>query len=268
MIIFFAVLVLLLGAVCFLLWSKRQARAKYLGTALSDDQRAIVADEVPLTRRLPPGLRGAFEGKIALFLHQVEFVGCNGLEVTEEMRLSIAAQACLLVANTDIWYRYLNTVLIYPGAFKSRVQAHDGYVVTEHEVVRIGESWMRGPVVLSWAHSRQGAADSADGHNVVFHEFAHRIDALSGDTNGVPVLGEGQSFAEWEAVFLDAYERHLRNVEAGHRTVFDAYGATNHEEFFAVSVEVFMEKPKALNREAPAVYAQLAKLFRLDPLQW
>jgi Mlc titration factor MtfA (ptsG expression regulator) len=98
-------------------------------------------------------LRGKLEGKINLFLHQIEFVGCGGLEVTEEMRLSIAAQACMLIVNKEMWYKNLRTVLVYPGAFKSRVMNHSGYVVTEREVVRVGESWARGPVILSWAHA-------------------------------------------------------------------------------------------------------------------
>jgi Mlc titration factor MtfA (ptsG expression regulator) len=221
-----------------------------------------------LTRRLPAELRRQLEGKINLFLDQVEFIGCNGLDVTEEMRLSIAAQACLLVVNSDTWYDHLQTILIYPGAFKSRRARRNGYVVTEREVVRTGESWARGPVILSWTHARQGAANDHDGRNVVLHEFAHQIDDLSGRIDGVPNLRGDQSFAGWAKAFIEAYERHVRHVRRGRRTVVDAYGAEGPEEFFAVAVEAFFERPVQLVRAEPAVYEQLSKFFRLEPATW
>ena len=257
-----------LGVLGLWSWSKHQTRNSLLATALTDRQREIVAEQVPLTRKLPPELRAGLEGRINTFLHQVAFIGQGGLEVTDEMRLSIAAQASLLVVNSDAWYRQLRTILIYPGAFTSKRAEHSGYVVTERNSTRLGESWSRGPVVLSWAHTEKGALDATDGHNVVFHEFAHQVDSLSGNANGVPILSKGQSFEKWEQVWLAAYERHLRNVQAGRPTVFDPYGASGHEEFFAVAVEVFFERPQALKTEAPEVYRQLAELLRLDPSTW
>lgn len=256
------------GAYGFRSWSRRRRRKHLLASELSDHQRALIQKSVPLVRKLPPDLRRRLEGKIALFLDQIRFVGCNGLEVTEEMRLAIAAQACLLVANTDTWYRNLYTILIYPDAFTSRRMEQDGYVVTERRTARLGESWARGPVVLSWTDVEDGAADARDGHNVVFHEFAHQIDNLSGHTNAIPVLSKGQDFRDWEHAFVTAYDRHVRNVEHGRRTLFDAYGATSHVEFFAVAVEVFFEKPVALKRDEPDVYEQLSGLFSLDPARW
>lgn len=263
--------VFLLGAIT--VWFVRRTINKrsleqVFSARLSNDQRAIVRDQVPITQRLPWELHQRLEGKINGFLHQVEFHGCNGLEITEEMRLSIAAQACLLVVNTDQWYKNLRTILVYPDAFKSREKNSDGYIVSEREVVRLGESWARGPVILSWAHSQQGAEDDKDGHNVVIHEFAHQLDDLSGRTDGVPVLESGQPYSEWEAAFLHAYDSHIKNVESGRKTVIDAYGAQGHEEFFAVSVEVFFEKPGQLKHEVPKIYKQLAILFQLDPVSW
>jgi MtfA peptidase len=264
----FVFLIALAGGFAIRHWSRHRARANLLASALTPSQRAIIAEQVPLARKLPPELRATFEGKINAFLNQIEFTGCNGLEVTEEMRLSIAAQACLLVVNTDTWYDHLSTILIYPGAFKSRQTRHEGYVVTERETVRTGESWSRGPVVLSWAHSQQGALNDHDGHNVVLHEFAHQIDDLSGHTDGVPNLAADQSFAKWRHSFVTAYEQHVQHVEAGRKTVFDPYGAEGQEEFFAVAVEAFFETPQEVKRLEPAVYAELALLFRLDPATW
>ncbi|MEJ8560888.1 zinc-dependent peptidase [Yoonia sp. GPGPB17] len=249
-------------------WQKRTRIQTLLASALGDDQRRVIAQEVPISRRLPQVLRPGFEGKINRFLDQVTFIGCDGLDVTEEMRLSIAAQACLIIANSDAWYKNLRTILIYPGAFKSTTQVHDGYVVREEEVVRLGESWSLGPVILSWYHSQQGAANEEDGKNVVLHEFAHQLDDLSGQTNGVPVFGKGQTFAEWERVFLDAFARHEQTVERGKPAVLDPYAATNHQEFFAVAIETFFERPDQLKRDEPQIYAQLSTLLRLDPTTW
>jgi len=266
--IFLAVLVVVAGGFGFRHWSKGQVRKSLFVAELSDHQRAIVAEQVPLTKKLPSEFRAKFEGKINVFLNQVEFTGCNGLEVNEDMRLSIAAQACLLIVNSDTWYNRLHTILIYPGAFKSRQTKHNGYVMTNREIVRTGESWSRGPVVLSWAHAKLGAIDESDGHNVVFHEFAHQIDDLSGRTNGIPILSKSQNFAEWGQVFVKAYESHVQNVHAARQTVIDAYGAEGLEEFFAVAVEVFFERPVALKQSEPAVYEQLALLFQLEPSEW
>lgn len=268
MTVFLILLVVALGAFGFRYLSRRQTHKGLLAKALSDDQRAIVAEQVPLVRKLPPEFHGKLEGKINAFLNQVKFIGCNGLEVTEEMQLSIAAQACLLIVNSDTWYDHLSTVLIYPGAFKSRQTERHGYVVTERETVRTGESWSRGPVILSWEHTKQGAINETDGHNVVFHEFAHQIDDLSGHTDGAPNLSDGQNFADWERVFVQAYDSHIQYLQAGRTTVFDDYGASGHEEFFAVAVEVFFERPVVLKLKEPAVYEQLAMLFQLDPATW
>lgn len=265
------VLLALVGVACLIAlraWRQRAERRALLQAPLTDEQRVIVAQEVPISRGLPAALRRGYEGRINLFLDQVDFIGCDGLHVSEEMRLVIAAQACLVIANSVAWYRDLRTVLIYPGAFKSVEQWHDGYVVREKEVVRLGESWSRGPVVLSWHHSKQGAADEQDGRNVVLHEFAHQLDDLSGQTNGVPLFRKGQSFAEWERVFLEAFARHEYMVGKGERPVLDPYGATNHQEFFAVAIEAFFEKPGRLKRDEPLVYFQLSRLLGLDPETW
>lgn len=262
------ILVLATGAVAARVWMRRRTHLRLLAAPLDADQRAIVAAEVPLTRRLPPALGAQLEGRINAFLAQVTFHGAGGLEVTEEMRLSIAAQASLLVVNRELWYDNLRTVVIYPAAFTSRRAEHNGYVVTERDTTRLGESWERGPVILSWADTERGARHPQDGHNVVFHEFAHQLDALTGRTDGVPPFAPGQSFAEWERVFLAANARHVDNLRSGRATVLDPYGATGHQEFFAVAVELFFERPEALLAEVPEVYGQLKALFRLDPARW
>lgn len=268
MIQFLLVVLLIVAALLGLGALRRRARQARRAAGLSAAQRAIVATEVPLSRALPEALRPTFEARITDFLDQVEFTGCNGLEVTEEMRLSIAAQACLLIANSGAWYETLRSVLVYPDAFRSRLKEHDGYVVTERETVRSGESWAQGPVVLSWADAQQGAEMAHDGHNVVFHEFAHQLDDLSGATDGMPDLAPGQSRAEWRHVFDQAYAQHVYRVENHRQTLFDPYGAEGPQEFFAVAVEAFFETPHHVQTHAPEVYDQLAQFFALDPASW
>lgn len=249
-------------------WRRRRMKADLLRKPLTARDWQIIEAEVPLTLRLPHDLRAKLEGKVNLFLGQVEFIGCDGLEVDDGMRLAIAAQAALLVVNSDAWYDHLTTVMIYPGAFKSIRAEMDGYVVTERETVRTGESWTRGPVILSWQDSEQGALNIQDGHNVVLHEFAHQLDDLSGQTDGAPLLSQGQSFAEWARVMTQAYDRHLIALEKRRRTVIDPYGAEGHQEFFAVAVEAFFERSEALRDAEPEVYAQMVALLRVDPATW
>ena len=195
------ILALPLLVAAFLLYrrySKQRKRKALLASSLTTQQRAVVEKLVPLVRRLPPQVRSALEGKMNLFLDQITFRGQNGVEVTEEMELSIAAQACLLVVNSPVWYDTLRNVLLYPSAFLTNRDTHGDGVVYENQHATLGESWARGPVILSWDHALQGGLDAEDGHNVVIHEFAHQLDGLSGQTNGIPRLRKGQAYAGWE----------------------------------------------------------------------
>ncbi|MEM6494485.1 MAG: M90 family metallopeptidase [Pseudomonadota bacterium] len=247
---------------------RRQKRERILKTRLTPKQRDVVEQLVPLVRRLPAGLRAKLEGKINLFLDQVTIRGQNGLDVNEAMRLSIAAQACLLIVNSPVWFETIRNVLVYPSAFRTGRAVHDGLVVHEQSPITLGESWMRGPVVLSWDDALRGGLDAHDGHNVVIHEFAHQLDSLTGHTNGIPLLRKGQAYAGWEEAMLEAYNGHVARVRAGHATLIDPYGATNHQEFFAEAIVTFFEKPQALLREEAALYAQLSELLALDPARW
>ncbi|MEL1249457.1 zinc-dependent peptidase [Aurantiacibacter gilvus] len=247
--------------------ARRQRRKRLLATPLTQEQREVLDNLVPIVRRLPESLRPALEGKINLFLDQVTF-HANGLELKDEMRLSIAAQACLLIVNSPVWYETIRTVLIYPSSVLTGRKVHDGFVVHEQDSHLAGESWNRGPVVLAWDHALQGGIDAEDGYNVVIHEFAHQLDSLTGHTDGIPILRKGQRYSGWEKAMLDAYHGHVERVESGHHSLIAPYGATNHQEFFAEATVTFFEKPRALKREEPALYAQLAELFALDPAGW
>lgn len=249
-------------------WAKHRERKALLAKPLEPHQRETVERLVPLVRQLPDYLRQSLEGKINLFLHQVTFRGQSGVEVTEPMKLSIAAQACLLIVNSSVWYDTIRNVLLYPSVFDTGRDNFDEGVVHENRHGTLGESWNRGPVVLSWNHALHGGLRAHDGENVVIHEFAHQLDSLSGHTNGIPLLSKGQDYTGWETAMLDAYHAHVERVQRGERTLIDAYGATNHQEFFAEAIVNFFERPLDLRREEPALYAQFAELLALDPAEW
>ena len=264
----FGFVLLALGAYLLRQSLRQRRRARLLASSLTDEQRHIVAQLVPMTRRLPADLRAKLEGRIALFLDQITFHGRGGLEVSDPMRLSFAAQACLRIVNSDVWFDTLRTILVYPSAFRAQRPEHNGLTVHERHSTMLGESWTRGPVVLSWDHALQGGLDEHDGHNVVIHEFAHQLDALTGLTNGIPILSKGQRYEGWEEAMLEGFERHVERVHAGQATVIDPYGATNPQEYLAEAIVAFFERSYALRREEPALYAQLSELLALDPVAW
>lgn len=262
------VLLIAIAVYCLRSYSRHRRRERLLAARLTAEQRMALDRLVPLVNRMPGDLQERLEGKINLFLDQVTFRGIDGLQITEAMRLSIAAQACLLIVNSPVWFHSLRNILVYPSAFRTRRPSHDGYVVHEENHITLGESWNHGPVVLAWDHALQGGLDDRDGHNVVIHEFAHQLDSLTGHTNGIPLLRKGQAYEGWEEAMLDAFHSHVERTESGQPSLIDPYGATNHEEFFAEAIVTFFERPRELRSEEPALYAQLSELLALDPATW
>jgi MtfA peptidase len=233
----------------------------------------------PLYNQLPPPLQKRLQGLVQVFVADVPFIGCQGLRVTEHMRVLVAAQACLLVLERPSGPPYpdLRQVLLYPGPFVVKAEHHQpGGVVSQGREVRLGESWQHGQVVLSWPDALAGAqagvwagmALDARASNVVWHEFAHQLDQETGPANGAPALKAGQSRGDWAAVFRREYEDLRWLADAGEPTLIDPYGATAPEEFFAVVTEAFFLQPHNLAQHHPALYEQLRLFFGLNPTQW
>ncbi|MCB1209316.1 MAG: zinc-dependent peptidase [Verrucomicrobiales bacterium] len=231
---------------------------------------ALLEQHVPLYARLPEELRHKLHERIAKFVAAVRFEGCGGLELTEEMIITVAAQACLLVIHREgPPYPKLKAVYLYPSTFHSvRKQVDELGIVTEGEVQRLGESWGWGTVVLAWDSVAQGAHHIADGENVTFHEFAHQLDHEDGPTDGAPALASRSAYKAWSRVFHENYADFQRQTEEGQETVLDAYGATNPAEFFAVATETFFEKPEQLFHTRPAMYEEMRNYYGLDPRTW
>ena len=227
----------------------------------------ILQRRVPLVQRLPAPLRRRLLGLIQVFIADKPFIGCAGLHVDDEMRVTIAAMACLLLLGQDgdACYPRLRQVLVYPQAFVvPRRQLLPGGVVSQQPQALAGESWAQGQVILAWSEVLAGAADPADGRNVVLHEFAHQIDQDGGDADGRPWQRDEASRQRWAAVMDEGLAR-LRDAPSD---TLDAYGSTDPAEYFAVATEAFFERPQALLQAAPQLYEALSRLYRLDPRAW
>lgn len=259
----------LIVAVWFIRYRRKRFNEKLKTAAFNPDWSLILQKNMGLYNRLPESLRQKLHGLINVFLHEKQFSGFNGLQITDEIKVTIAAQACLLMLNRDqALYPTLYNIFVYPAAFKSPLTTSDGLVHTTRETVRLGESWQRGQVVLSWQDSRQGGLDDDDGHNVVYHEFAHQLDNDDGAIDGTPVLDSADNYAAWIKVFEHEFV-HLRAlVSANKKTTIDSYGAESEGEFFAVVTELFFEQPEQLEKKHPELFKELIKFYHLNPLEW
>jgi len=243
---------------------------RVLDRPLPAEAEAVLRRNIPVYQRMSPDLRQQLRRMVVQFLHQKKFVGCEGLEVSDEMAVTIAGQACLLLLNRPSKvYPALHTILVYPSEFVARrADVGPGGVVTPGRQSMLGESWDDGRVVLSWDNVRRGAADWTDGHNVVLHEFAHQLDSESGRANGAPYLGNPASYREWSEVLSRDFHNLRMNAMYRQHTVMDPYGATNPAEFFAVATETFFEKPYQMAEHHAELYAEFLKYYRVDPRQW
>ena len=202
---------------------------------------------------------------VVLFLHEKHFAAAAGLVLTDEMRLSIATQACTLVLNLDLdFYRGWTGIIVYPEQFVPRHQHVDeAGVVHQGDEPYAGEAWLGGPVVLSWADVE--GWQYGQGVNVVIHEFAHKLDMLNGDADGFPPLHPGMNRTAWTEAMSEAYEDFCARVDDGEDTAIDPYAAESPGEFFAVLSEAWFETPDVVQEEYPAVYEQLRQFYRQDP---
>ncbi|MFD2256526.1 zinc-dependent peptidase [Luteolibacter algae] len=235
-----------------------------------DEWLAVLEAKLPLYSKLPEALQSRLRERMVDFIDSTRIEACGNLELTLEMILVVAAQACLLVLNREgNPYPELRTVLIYPSTFSSIQKSRDeSGIITEDEIHRLGESWEDGTVILAWDSVRQGALNIFDGHNVTFHEFAHQLDHEDGATDGAPGLPNTAAYRSWARVFSKNYTDFLDQLERGKRTLIDEYGATNPAEFFAVVTETFFEKPRQLQKKRPELYEKLREFYGLDPAIW
>jgi Mlc titration factor MtfA (ptsG expression regulator) len=217
--------------------------------------------------RLDPEQRRTLDGLVQLFLDDKTFEGCGGLSMTDRIRVTVAAHACLLLLGLDVDLPYpeLHVIRVYPSAYQVPTTEWLGSVAVEGPSHRLGQSSSHGYIVLAWDAVRSGGLDPDDGTNVVLHEFAHQLDTADGAADGAPILPSRGLYGPWARVLGRAFEELQQDVAARRRSVLDGYGATNPAEFFAVATEAFFETPAALRADEPELYTILTRYYRQDP---
>ncbi len=242
-------------------WWKKRRRRQLLASTLPADWEEVLSAAVPPSRHWDSATRRKFSDNTRIFVAEKNWEGCNGLVLTDEMKVVIAAQAAMMLVGIDDYcFEGVQTVLVYPSSF--RRETRQGLIVSDS--TRIGEAWHRGPIVLSWIDVRQ----IVPGRNVVVHELAHHLDGLDGDISGNPVLSSRESQSRWETVAAREYQRLREDLAQGQRNLLDPYAATDRAEFFAVACEYFFEAAVQLKTEMPELYASLSELFNSDSAAW
>ena len=226
-----------------------------------------VARQVPLVARLSPADQDRLYRLMQLFLKEVPIEACAELELSEEIRVTIAAQACLLLLKMPYpRYNRVRRVLVYPSDFVPKtVGLHRSGQLVPPDLPARGQAWQSGVVILGWDAVQRDTLAATDGHNVVLHEFAHMLDAEDGTFDGVPLLDSGSAYRTWAALLSAQFAEHVTRAEMGELTILDPYGAESRAEFFAVATEAFFEKPVELREDQPRLYALLVDFFKLDP---
>ena len=244
---------------------RKKRRELFAASPFPLEWRIFLTHNFSLYRKLPSPLQRKLERCINIFLNEKVFVGCNGCVITDEIRVLIAAQACLLIlgAETD-YYPGFKTILVYPETYIAKATRQDGVLRSETVDARAGESWYRGPVIVAWDQVLQGAREGSDGHNVVLHEFAHKLDEANSHMDGLPVLPRPEQYSSWAAVLTEEFNK----IQSHKDPVINSYGATTAAEFFAVVTETFFEKPRQLQRHHPQLYRQFALYYQIDPATW
>jgi Mlc titration factor MtfA (ptsG expression regulator) len=247
---------------------KSRRRARLRARPAPPAWRAILERNLPIFTRLSPDDQSELLGHTQVFLAEKHFEGAGGLDLTDEIRVTIAGQACLLLLHRDTgYYPQLISIIVYPSGYTAREDRYiGGGVWEEGGEDRLGHTGQRlSALVLAWDAVRRGASAPDDGENLVLHEFAHQLDFENMSSDGTPALETRGDYLAWARV-MSAEFRALRNAsDAGLPTLIDEYGATNPSEFFAVVTEAFFERPRALKAKHPTLFAQLQRFYKQDP---
>ena len=250
-------------------WIKRRRRKAIIAEEFPDSWHEHLTVRVRQYGLLSPDQLSKLRDDLRIFLAEKDWEAAGGLDLTDEMKVAISAQACLLILGMqNDYYPNVRSVIVYPEGYRAPSKRYaPGGVVSERLEDRLGEAHETGPVVVSWA-SGQEVNESHERPNVVFHEFAHKLDFVDGSADGVPRLYDKVQYEKWAEVMSAEYDRHVRATSLGRETLLDPYGATDGAEFFAVCTESFFEQPVDLRREHPRLYETLGEYFRQDPAEW
>ncbi|MEX1034238.1 MAG: M90 family metallopeptidase [Cellvibrionaceae bacterium] len=266
--IYVVLAVIVATSALYLFFWPRYRRKRMLTQPFPEEWERILDRRLSIYGKLPAALQTQLQDLIKVFIGSKTFIGCAGQEINDEIKVVIAAQACLLLLNRPTYeYPELRAIYVYPTAFRATREVQDelGLVSTESRDL-LGESWDTGKVILAWDDVDKGVRNFTDGYNVVLHEFAHQLDHESGIANGAPLLYTKAAYKSWAYVFGREFEN-LQNSQPG-QSIIDYYGASDPAEFFAVATETFFEEPLKLYEHHRELFEQLRDYYRLDPRDW
>lgn len=256
-------------------WFRKRRRRKYLAIPWEESwsqslrkyfrQYRILEHQVE-NGQLSPELLKKLHDATKIIVNEKSWSGIDGLLVNDEIKVTIAAQASLMLLGVnDYYFDNVSTIIVSPQSLQQEI--FDGLVVHQDQHVA-GLAYREGYVVLSWHDVVMGGRSSGDGHNLVIHEFAHCLDNIDGDMSGDLIFSDQQMAQRWEAVLDREYETLRDSVRTGRHTVLDGYGATNKAEFFAVAAETFFERPERLKQSHRELFQLLVNYFRINPITW
>lgn len=251
-------------------WWRRRRREKILERPFPRAFRKIIASHVGYAQRLDDSEAKRLEELVQVFLEEKSFEGCGGLQLTDEIRVTVAANACILLLGLDHdLYSGVESILVYPSAVRRPATARSPFDtsvrVEGQQPLLSGEAHLGGPVIVVWDSVLRDSRHPSSGHNVVFHEFAHKLDMLDREVDGTPPLSGREQYQRWSAACSEAYLALRERVAAGEPTFLDPYGAQSEGEFFAVVTEHFFEQPRRLLETHPALYDVLRQFYAQDP---
>ncbi len=247
-------------------WLKNRRRRQLLATPFPATWLEYLERNVTHYAYLSETEQAKLRDDLRVFIAEKNWEGCGGLVLTDEIRVTIAAQACLLVlAMPHQFFPLVPSILVYPRGFRAPYRRQRGNFLEEQGyMAELGQANYRGPVILSWVDVLAGGRDAHDGQNLVFHEFAHQLDALNGMLDGTPDLDGPAQERRWRQIMTREFHHLRRDVDQGYPTLLDPYGTTNEAEFFAVATECFFEMPVEMASRHPDLYDLLRDYYHQD----
>ncbi len=253
-------------------WFRKRRRKKLTQAVFPPSWIDIIQRNVGHYTMLDGTERAQLHALIQVFIAEKYWEGAGGLELDDEIRVTISAQACLLLLGlSHNYYRNVQSIIVYPSTVVPPRRRpgffENSLAPAEVEQPILGQAFLQGPVIIVWDAALHGSRNHESGHNVIYHEFAHKLDMLDGSADGTPPLRSRQEYRDWVAICSREYQRLQHDAGNGRHSFLNAYGATNEAEFFAVATEQFFEKPKLLLKQSPDLYRVLQEYYRQNPYE-
>jgi Mlc titration factor MtfA (ptsG expression regulator) len=251
-------------------WLRKQRRKRILAQPFPSEWERAIFENMAHYRWLNEREQLRLRRLVQVFIAEKRWEGAGGLVITDEIKATVAAQACLLIlALEHDFYRQVESIVIYPSTVLTPARQPSFFAnsatIVQAPMPILGQAFTLGPVILAWDAVRSGGQNARDAKNVVYHEFAHKLDMLSGRANGVPPLADRATYNRWVEIFTEAYEDLSARAQASEKLFLDPYALSNGAEFFAVATESFFERPCVMRDGHAAMYAVLRDFYRQDP---